>query len=319
MNSRSLDESGRSEEQIPAGWPSELWQSCLLWAHNARTYWLLTKPKVVGVIVFTAVVGMLMATRGAPRLDLMIVSAVGIWLAAAGAAALNHIFDRRLDGEMLRTCQRPLPQGRLTEHAALAFAATLCIASMLVLLLLVNLLTAVLTFASLIGYSVLYTLWLKHATPQNIVIGGAAGAAPPILGWAAVTDSIDANALLLSLTIFTWTPPHFWALAIARRAEYANAGIPMLPVTHGVRFTCTYIVIYTILLVFVTTLPYLTGMSGPLYIIGAIALNGIFAKKVLVLNETLTDEAAMDTFIYSIRYLILLFTFLLADHYIRLT
>jgi protoheme IX farnesyltransferase len=302
MNSRSIDEPGSPAEPIPGGSRSDPWQSGLLWARNARNLWHLTKPKVVGAIVFTAVVGMM--------------PAVGIWLAAA---TLNHIFDRRLDGEMMRTCGRPLPQDQLTVHAALAFAATLCTASVLVLLIRVNLLTAILTFASLIGYSVLYTLWLKHATLQNIVIGGAAGAAPPILGWAAVTNSVDGNALLLSLIIFTWTPPHFWALAIARRAEYSNAGIPMLPATHGVRFTCTYMLLYTILLVFVTTLPYLTGMSGPLYIIGAIALNGIFARKVLVLNATQTDEAAMDTFIYSIKYLLLLFTFLLSDHYMRRT
>ena len=319
MNSRSIDEPGSPAEPIAGGSRSDLWQSGLPWARNARNLWHLTKPKVVGAIVFTAVVGMMMASPRAPRADVVFFSAVGIWLAAAAAATLNHIFDRRLDGEMMRTCRRPLPQDQLTVHAALAFAATLCTASVLVLLIRVNLLTAILTFASLIGYSVLYTLWLKHATPQNIVIGGAAGAAPPILGWAAVTNGVDGNALLLSLILFTWTPPHFWALAIARRAEYSNAGIPMLPVTHGVRFTCTYMVLYTILLVLVTTLPYLTGMSGPLYIIGAIALNGIFARKVLVLSETRTDDAAMDTFSYSIKYLMLLFTFLLADHYMRRT
>jgi heme o synthase len=201
----------------------------------------------------------------------------------------------------------------------MAFAATLGVASMFVLGLYVNLLTALLTFASLISYSLLYTVWLKHATPQNIVIGGAAGAAPPVLGWVAMTNSVDANALLLFLIVFTWTPPHFWSLAIARRAEYSNAGIPMLPVTHGVQFTCTYIVLYTILLVFVTILPYLTGMSGTLYVFGAITLNALFARKVLLLNEDQTEEAAMKIFSYSIKYLILLFTFLLVDHYCRLS
>jgi heme o synthase len=265
--------------------------------------------------MFTAIAGMLLGSPRRPPLDRLFLAAVGIWLSAAAAATLNHLFDRRLDAVMIRTRSRPLPKGEMTECAAIGFAAALGTASMLVLGLCVNLLTALLTIVSVIGYSVFYTVWLKHATPQNIVIGGAAGAAPPVLGWAAMTNTVDANALVLFLIVFTWTPPHFWSLAIARRAEYSNAGIPMLPVTHGIRFTCTYILLYTILLVFVTMLPYLTGMSGALYVLGAITLNALFARKVLLLNEEQTEEAAMRAFFYSIKYLIMLFTFLLADHY----
>jgi heme o synthase len=287
------------------------------WIRLGRSYWQLTKPKVVAVIVFTAVVGMFLAIRDRPRLDLVLFATAGIWLAAAAAAVLNQLLDRALDGAMTRTRNRPLPSGQLTARAALAFAAILSIGSMLILGLLVNWLTAMLTLASLVGYSVIYTRWLKHATPQNIVIGGAAGAAPPVLGWAAMTGSVDANALLLSLIIFTWTPPHFWALAIARRAEYSKAGVPMLPVTHGVEFTCTFIVLYTILLVWVTMLPCLTGMCGPLYAAGATALNAVFARRVLKLNAHPTLEAAMRAFRYSINYLLLLFTILLVDHYWR--
>ena len=278
-------------------------------------YWQLTKPKVVAAILFTALVGMFLATRGWPRLDLMLLACGGIWLAAASAAALNHVLDRRFDAAMMRTRRRPLPSGQLTERAALAFAAALGIASMLILALRVNMLTAALTLASLIGYSLIYTVWLKHATPQNIVIGGAAGAAPPVLGWAAVTNGVGANALLLFLIVFTWTPPHFWALAIARRDEYLKAGIPMLPVTHGVQVTCTYILLYTILLVPVTALPYLTGLSGPIYLSGALVLNAIFVSRAYALRTSHCPRLAMRTFRYSINYLLLLFLFLLIDHY----
>jgi protoheme IX farnesyltransferase len=287
------------------------------WVRYRHSYWQLTKPKVVAAIVFTAVVGMFLASPGYPRLDVILLGSAGIWLAAASAATLNHVLDRRLDAVMARTRRRPLPSGQMTEAAALIFAATLGTASMLILALRVNLLTALLTLASLIGYSVLYTVWLKHATPQNIVIGGAAGAAPPVLGWAAVTHHVDANALLLFLIIFTWTPPHFWALAIARRAEYSKAGVPMLPVTHGVAFTCHFIVLYTILLAAVTVLPYLTGMSGPIYLAGAIVLNSLFVRRAIKLGEKSTADAAMRTFRYSINYLLLLFTILLVDHYWR--
>jgi heme o synthase len=315
--SRSIHPPGAAANTLLSRSHPDIWRNGFYWPRTVRKYWKLTKPRVVAAIMFTAIAGMLLGSPRRPQLDRLLLAAVGIWLSAAAAATLNHLFDRRLDAVMIRTRGRPLPKGEITECAAMAFAVTLGTASMLVLGLCVNWLTALLAFVSLIGYSVLYTVWLKHVTPQNIVIGGAAGAAPPVLGWAAMTNSVDANALLLFLIVFTWTPPHFWSLAIARRAEYSNAGIPMLPVTHGVRFTCTYIVLYTILLVFVTTLPYITGMSGVLYVLGAITLNALFARKVLLLNMEPTEEAAMQTFFYSIKYLIMLFTFLLADHYCR--
>jgi heme o synthase len=282
-----------------------------------RSYWQLTKPRVVALIVFTAVAGMFLATRGGPGLDLVLYGSAGIWLAAAAAAALNHLLDRRIDTAMARTRRRPLPSGHLTERAALGFALTLATVSMLILTWRVNVLTALLTLGSLVGYSVVYTVWLKHVTPQNIVIGGAAGSAPPVLGWAAVTNHVNTDALLLFLIIFVWTPPHFWSLAIARRDEYAKVGIPMLPVTHGVDFTCNYILLYTILLTFVTTLPYLTGLSGAVYLISATLLNAAFLRRAMALKASRSAGDAMRTFRYSINYLMLLFTFLLADHYWR--
>ena len=287
----------------------------LRWGEHLRSYWQLTKPKVVAVIVFTAVIGMLLASRDVAHPDLLLFAALGIWFAAASAAAFNHVFDQKLDGAMSRTQHRPLPSGQLTRRSALLFASLLAVASMLILVSQVNTLTAALTFASLIGYSIVYTVWLKHATPQNIVIGGAAGAAPPVLGWTAVTHGVDANALLLFLIVFTWTPPHFWSLAIARRADYARAGVPMLPVTHGVHFTCTQILIYTILLAVVTTLPFLTGMSGAVYLAGATVLNLRFLRKVLALKAAPDAAVAMRTFRFSINYLMVLFVLLLLDHY----
>src|SRR5687768_11531576 len=242
-------------------------------ASRWRSFYELTKPRVVMLIVFTSIVGTLLAVPGMPPLDALVFGNLGIGLAAASAAVINHVLDERIDAVMSRTKRRPLPTGKMTSRAALVFAGILAALSMLILALLVNPLTALLTFASLIGYSVIYTVWLKRATPQNIVIGGAAGAAPPVLGWTAVTGTVDPNALLLFLIIFTWTPPHFWALAIARRDDYAKVGIPMLPVTHGVEFTRLHILLYTILLVLVTLLPYLTGMSGLIYLIGAALLN----------------------------------------------
>ena len=282
-----------------------------------RSYWQLTKPKVVAAIVFTASVGMLLASRGRPQLDRVLIACSGIWLAAASAAALNHVIDRRIDVAMMRTRRRPLPSGQLTSRAALLFAGALALASMSLLVLWVNVLTALLTLGSLIGYSVLYTAWLKHLTPQNIVIGGAAGAAPPLLGWTAVQNGLDANALLLFLIVFAWTPPHFWALAIARRAEYAKAGVPMLPVTHGVAFTCTQIVLYSILLWVLTVLPCLTGMTGVVYLAGATVLNAGFVAKACALQARCTAERAMSLFHYSITYLLWLFALLLIDHYCR--
>jgi protoheme IX farnesyltransferase len=283
---------------------------------RARDYLALTKPKVVSLIVFTAVVGMFLAVPGLPPLAAVAFGTLGIGLAAASAAAINHVLDARIDAEMARTRHRPLPQGAVSEAHALAFAFVLGSASMLILALLVNGLTAVLTFFSLIGYAVLYTVWLKRATPQNIVIGGAAGAAPPVLGWTTVTGELHADALLLFLIIFAWTPPHFWALAIARREEYARVGIPMLPVTHGVAYTKQFIWYYTVLMVLVTILPWLSGMSGLLYAAGAAGLNAVFLWYAWALRRSERADLPMRTFRYSIHYLTLLFAVLLADHYL---
>ena len=285
-------------------------------ASRARDYLALTKPRVVSLIVFTAVVGMFLAVPGLPPVAALVWGTLGIGLAAASAAAINHVLDARIDAEMARTRHRPLPQGALPESYALSFAFVLGSASMLILALLVNGLTAVLTFFSLIGYAVLYTVWLKRATPQNIVIGGAAGAAPPVLGWTAVTGSLHPDALLMFLVIFAWTPPHFWALAIARRDEYARVGIPMLPVTHGVAYTKQFIWYYTVLLTVVTVLPYLTGMSGLIYLASALALDAVFLRHAWLLLKTDRADLPMRTFKYSIQYLALLFTALLVDHYL---
>lgn len=280
-----------------------------------RDYWALTKPRVVSLIVFTALVGMFLAVPGMVPLDKLIVGFAGIWLAAASAAALNHLLDRRADAQMLRTRNRPLPTGHITERQALLFALALGAVSMTLLVVFVNVLTAVLTFASLIGYAVIYTVYLKRATPQNIVIGGAAGAAPPVLGWAAVTGEVSAEALLLFLIIFVWTPPHFWALAIHRRDDYARVSIPMLPVTHGIEFTGIQILLYTILLVIVSILPYLIGMSGLLYLVGALLLGAAFMYYAIALKYAADERMPMKTFGFSIIYLLGLFTCLLFDHY----
>jgi protoheme IX farnesyltransferase len=281
-----------------------------------RRYLELTKPKVVALITFTAIVGTLLASPGLPPLEPLVFGNLGIALAAACAATINQVLDRRIDEQMARTRARPLPTGALTERAAIAFAAVLGLAAMTVLAFLVNLLTAALTFCSLIGYAVIYTVWLKRATSQNIVIGGAAGAAPPVLGWAAVTNSVDPNALLLFLIIFVWTPPHFWALAIARRDEYARAGIPMLPVTHGVEFTRLQVLLYTVLLVVVTLLPYLTRMSGLVYLAAALILNAGFLYYALALKISAREELPMRVFRFSVTYLMWLFAALLVDHYL---
>jgi protoheme IX farnesyltransferase len=285
-------------------------------ASRARDYLALTKPRVVSLIVFTAVVGMFLAVPGLPPLPALVWGTLGIALAAASAAAINHVLDARIDAEMARTRHRPLPQGTLPESYALSFAFVLGSASMLILALLVNGLTAVLTFFSLIGYAVLYTVWLKRATPQNIVIGGAAGAAPPVLGWTAVTGSLHPDALLMFLIIFAWTPPHFWALAIARRDEYARVRIPMLPVTHGVAYTKQFIWYYTVLLSVVTVLPYLSGMSGLIYLASALLLDAVFLRHAWLLLRTGRADLPMRTFKYSIQYLALLFAALLIDHYL---
>jgi heme o synthase len=289
--------------------------------HKARwhDYLELTKPKVVALIVLTAIVGTLLATPGLPPLDALVFGNLGIALAAGSAATINHVLDRRIDARMARTRGRPLPTGALSSRQALIFAAVLAAASMALLLLLVNTLTAALTFASLIGYAVIYTVWLKRATPQNIVIGGAAGAAPPVLGWAAVTNTVDPHALLLFLIIFAWTPPHFWALAIARRNDYAKVEIPMLPVTHGVEFTRLHLMLYTVILCLVTLLPYLTGMSGLIYLVAAVLLNGRFLMHAVALKVTRRDDLPMRVFRFSISYLMWLFLALLVDHYLPTT
>jgi heme o synthase len=283
-----------------------------------RQYYALTKPKVVYLITFTAVVGMLLAApSGLPSLNILLFGTLGIGLAAASGAAINQVIDTEIDRRMARTENRPLPQGTLRQHHALAFALGLGVLSMVLLLQFVNPLTALLTLCSLVGYAVIYTVYLKRMGPQNIVWGGAAGAAPPLLGWAAVTGEVGTEALLLFMIIFVWTPPHFWALAIKRRAEYAKVGIPMLPVTHGVDFTRRQILLYSLMLVSVTLLPFVIQMSGIIYLLGAIGLGlGFiwFALRLYYADEV--DQPAMQTFIYSITYLSALFGFLLVDHYV---
>jgi protoheme IX farnesyltransferase len=285
-------------------------------------YWQLTKPRVVALIVFTAFIGMFLAVP-APGFDsplppwrALVFGSLGIWLAASSAAAINHLLDQRIDALMARTAHRPLPTGSLSSRQVLAFAVTLGLASMALLVIFVNVLCAVLTFASLIGYAIVYTGWLKRATPQNIVIGGAAGAAPPVLGWVAVTTHHYQYALLLFLIIFVWTPPHFWALAIFRREDYARAMIPMLPVTHGVVYTRWQILFYTLLLVLVTVLPWISGMSGVFYLGGALVLGGVFVYYAVRLMNPPSEVFAMKVFGYSIWYLMALFAFLLIDHWL---
>ena len=279
-------------------------------------YLELCKPRVVALIVFTAIVGMFLAVPHWPPLKALIFGTLGIGLAASSAAAINHLLDQRIDAVMARTRNRPLPSGQLRVTQVLVFAFVLGLVSMTLLVVWVNVLTAALTFLSLIGYAIVYTVWLKRATPQNIVIGGAAGAAPPVLGWTAVTGSVDPNALILFLIIYVWTPPHFWALAIHRRRDYAAVEIPMLPVTHGPSFTRWHIFFYTILLVIVTTMPFLTGMSGLLYLAGVSVLNlGFLWYAIRLLRDT-DERLPMQTFGYSVIYLMVLFVFLLADHYL---
>ena len=281
-----------------------------------RDYYSLTKPGVVKLLVFTAIVGMFLAAPGMVPWDTLLFASLGIGLSAASGAAVNHVLDQRLDAKMVRTRDRPLPTGRISEKDALAFAISLGVVGIAILVLLVNLLTAALTFMSLIGYAVVYTVYLKRATPQNIVIGGAAGASPPVLGWTAVTNEVSGYALLLFLIIFTWTPPHFWALAVARKDDYAKAGVPMLPVTHGPEVTKSFVLFYTILLLIVSLLPYLTGMTGVLYLFGAVLLGAGFLYYAIRLKYGRDESVAMKAFAYSISYLMALFSFLLVDHYI---
>jgi len=284
-----------------------------------RDYYELTKPRVVALLVFTALVGMVLAAPPAQvPWDALVFGSIGIALGSAAAAAINQMVDRQADARMVRTSGRPIPQGKVRTGNALIFASALGVLGLGILWLLVNPLTAVLTFLSLIGYACIYTLLLKRATPQNIVIGGAAGAAPPVLGWAAVTGTIDPNALLLFLIIFAWTPPHFWALAIHRRDEYASVGIPMLPVTHGIAYTKLQILLYTVLMCGLTLLPYATGMSGLTYLLAALWLNALFLRHAIKLLRGDDPAQPMRTFSYSITYLMLLFAALLFDHYLVL-
>jgi len=283
-----------------------------------REYLSLTKPKVSLLIVFTAIVGMVLASPAMVPLPALVFGTLGIAMASGSAAALNHILDRHIDNQMARTRRRPLPTGRLRTSQALAFAGLLGIGSMLMLWPAVGGLCTLLTLGSLIGYAVIYTGWLKRATPQNIVIGGAAGAAPPVLGWVAVTHSIDAPALMLFLIIFTWTPPHFWSLAIARRDEYAKVGIPMLPVTHGIPHTRRQILLYTVLLILCTMIPVLIHMSGLIYLAAALVLDARMLYLAVALHRGVWPGLPMRTFRFSITYLMALFGAFIVDHYCKL-
>ncbi|PSJ45331.1 protoheme IX farnesyltransferase [Zobellella endophytica] len=285
------------------------------WELSWRDYFALTKPKVVLLILLTAVVGMLL-TGSLPAPQVAVAATAGIGLMAGGAAAINHVLDRRIDIKMARTYHRPVAQGRVHTGAALAFAFLLSATGLAILLLWVNALTAWLTLASLLGYAVVYTVWLKRATPQNIVIGGLAGAMPPLLGWTAITGEFHGHALLLVMIIFAWTPPHFWALAIHRRDDYAKADIPMLPVTHGIEFTKTCVLLYTLLLTLVCLLPWVVGMSGPLYLLGAMALNLRFIQWAWRLKFRPGPQTALQCFRFSISHLMWLFVLILADHWI---
>jgi len=280
-----------------------------------RDYLELTKPNVVALMILTALIGMFLSVPGMVPWDILIFGNLGIALCAGSAAAVNHLVDRQIDIKMARTLNRPIAAGRIDPLRALIYAATLGLIGVAILLVYVNALTAWLTLASLVGYAVVYTLFLKRATPQNIVIGGLAGAAPPLLGWTAVTGEIHGHALLLVLIIFAWTPPHFWALAVHRQAEYAKAEIPMLPVTHGDKYTRLHILLYTIIMVLVTLMPFVTAMSGWLYLVGALVLGAGFLYWAVVLYIGKKANAGMETFKYSIVYLMALFVVMLVDHY----
>jgi protoheme IX farnesyltransferase len=284
-----------------------------------KNYLTLCKPNVVAEMLFTAIVGMLLALPTLPPVDLMFYGLVGIGFASASAAAINHFIDRNADAKMRRTENRPLPQGTLSSANVLSFATILGVSAMILLITKVNMITAILTFLSLFGYAFIYTCYLKRATPQNIVIGGLFGSTPPLLGWCAMTGEVHPYALLLALIIFVWTPPHFWALAIARQEEYAKVDIPMLPVTHGADYTRLQILLYTILLTIVTILPYITGMSGLIYMGSTLALNIVFLYLVIIMMREKDNKTAMRTFWYSIVYITLLFAALLLDHYMRFT
>jgi protoheme IX farnesyltransferase len=276
----------------------------------------LTKPRVVALMLLTALIGMCMAVPGLVPWEPLVYGNLGIGLCAGAAAAINHVVDERIDQEMSRTTNRPVAQGRVSQTEALVFAALLAISGTVLLAVTINVLTAVLTVASLVGYAFVYTMFLKRATPQNIVIGGLAGAAPPLLGWTAVTGEIHGHGLLLVLIIFAWTPPHFWALAIHRKEEYAAVGIPMLPVTHGNRFTALHILLYTVLMFLITLLPFATFLSGWIYAVSAVILGTVFLYWSIEILREKNPKAPMETFKYSINYLLLLFIAMLADHWI---
>ena len=281
-----------------------------------RDYLELTKPRVVALMILTALIGMCMAVPGFVPWQPLVLGNLGIALCAGAAAAINHLVDERIDQQMSRTRSRPVATGKVSQRAAALFAAILAFLGIGVLVIWVNSLTAVLTVASLIGYAFVYTMFLKRATPQNIVIGGLAGAAPPLLGWTAVTGEVHGHALLLVLIIFAWTPPHFWALAIHRREEYASVGIPMLPVTHGVKFTALHIFLYTVIMILITLLPFATLLSGWLYLSGAVILGAVFLYWAIEILRDKNPQAPMETFKFSITYLLLLFIIMLADHWL---
>jgi heme o synthase len=285
-------------------------------AQRLRAFYSLTKPRVVSLIVFTAVIGMFLATPGVVPLTTLLAATVGIGLVAGAAAAINCLVEQKIDAVMKRTQWRPLPQGELSAAQTLVFAGVLGGAGLWLLLHFVNALTMGLTLATFVGYAVIYTVILKPATPQNIVIGGASGAMPPVLGWAAVTGQVTIEPLLLFLIIFAWTPPHFWALALYRTEDYARAGVPMLPVTHGKAYTRLQVLLYTLILFAVSLLPYVIRMSGALYLVSALILGGIFLGYALRIYFAYSDAIAQKTFRYSIAYLAFLFAALLVDHYL---
>ena len=291
-------------------------QAAILSRATWRDYYELTKPRVVMLMILTSVIGMLLAVPGMVPLDILILGNLGIALCAGSAAAVNHLVDRQIDIKMARTSNRPIARGRIEPQKAVLFALVLGCAGMGILLAFVNALTAWLTLVSLLGYAVVYTMFLKRATPQNIVIGGIAGAAPPLLGWVAVTGELHGHGLLLVLIIFAWTPPHFWALAVHRRDEYAKADIPMLPVTHGIAYTKLHILLYTFVLFAVTLLPFATAMLGWLYLLGAVVLGVGFIYWAIEMLRDKNPNAGMETFRYSIIYLMALFCIMLLDHYL---
>ena len=288
--------------------------SVLTVSSSWQDYLELCKPRVVALLLVTAVVGMLLATPGLVSLDILILGTLGIACAACSAAVVNHVVDEHIDAIMKRTQRRPIPQGHMTTRKAVVFAASLAVASMIILGLFINVLTAVLTLVGLVGYAFIYTMYLKHATPQNIVIGGLSGALPPLLGWTCVTNSIEPEAVLLVLIIFAWTPAHFWPLAIDRYEDYKNARVPMLPVTHGIEFTKSSVIFYTVALVLISLVPFMIGMSGLVYLVGAslLGLGFLYWSIQLLLNKS---GAALKTFKFSIVYLMGLFLVLLVDHF----